>query len=235
MNILGIDLIALGVLNMEAGQRFCRDYGLTEVETNAGGATFHAKDGSGLVPRRADDKAPRMTVAPAPNLRETIWGVADKATLEAIGASLSADRQVSRDDAGVLRTVDDEGYPIGFRVTERHAFEARLSPVNVPAEFFYLLRSPSVAGPVAFEGGRLESGARQEAGGNLVPQLAKSPCLLSLLTEDVVVIEAIQKLHDRLGPERRPEIRQRPEAGSLRAPQVVAEMIERERSHVAAE
>ncbi len=132
MNVLGIDLITLGVLDMEAGQRFCRDYGLTEVETGATGATFHAKDGTGFVLRRADDESLPMAVAPAPNFRETIWGVADKSTLEAIGAALSVDRQVSQDAAGVMRTVDDDGYPIGFRLTERHAFEARPSLVNVP-------------------------------------------------------------------------------------------------------
>lgn len=132
VRVLGIDLITLGVVDMAVGQRFCRDYGLTEVESGAAGSTFHAKDGTGLVLRHAEDTSLPMSIAPAPNLRETIWGVADKATLEAIGADLGADRRVVQDAAGVLHTIDEDGYPIGFRVTQRHAFDARPSLVNVP-------------------------------------------------------------------------------------------------------
>lgn len=132
MDIVGVDLITLGVVDMDAGQKFFRDYGLTEIETGATGAIFHAKDGTGVAVRHVDDKGLPAAVAPGPNFREAIWGVSGKDVLEAIGANLSGDRQVSRDAASVLHTTDDDGYPIAFRVTERHAFAAEPSLVNVP-------------------------------------------------------------------------------------------------------
>ena len=64
--------------------------------------------------------------------RETVWGVRDKATLEQIGAELSSDRQVRRDTDGVLHTTDDEGLAIAFRVTKRHAYDAKPALQNVP-------------------------------------------------------------------------------------------------------
>jgi catechol 2,3-dioxygenase-like lactoylglutathione lyase family enzyme len=132
MDIVGVDLITLGVEDMDAGQKFFRDYGLSEVETGAAGSIFHAKDGTGVAVRHVEDKGLPAAVAPGPNFREAIWGVSSTDVLEAIGANLSADRQVTRDAAGVLRTTDDDGYPIGFQVTKRHAFDAQPSLVNVP-------------------------------------------------------------------------------------------------------
>ena len=52
----------------------------------------------------------------------------------------------------------------------------------------------------------------------------------NLLNEDVVAIEAIQVLRDRLGIERCPEYSQKADAGSLYTRKVIAEIIARERS-----
>ena len=51
-----------------------------------------------------------------------------------------------------------------------------------------------------------------------------------LLMEDVVAIEAIQKLQDRLGIDRCPEYSQKADAGALRTRKIIVEMIARERS-----
>jgi hypothetical protein len=53
-------------------------------------------------------------------LRETVYGVADAATLDAIETELRRDREVSRRD-GVVRSVDDMGFALAFQVTVRRA------------------------------------------------------------------------------------------------------------------
>jgi len=51
-----------------------------------------------------------------------------------------------------------------------------------------------------------------------------------LLTEDVVAIEAIQRLQDRLGIDRCPEYSQKADAGALRTRKIIHDMIVRERA-----
>ena len=53
--------------------------------------------------------------------------------------------------------------------------------------------------------------------------------LLKLLTEDVVAIEAIQRLHDSIPAEERVEVSQRADAGAARTRRIIAEMIACER------
>jgi catechol 2,3-dioxygenase-like lactoylglutathione lyase family enzyme len=132
MDIVGVDQAVFGVEDVEAAQRFCREYGLTETEHGAAGASFEALDGTGVVLRRSSDTSlPGTTIAGSTG-RETVWGVRDKATLERIGAELSNDRQVRRDSDGVLHTTDDEGLAIAFRVTRRHPYDAKPALQNVP-------------------------------------------------------------------------------------------------------
>ena len=134
MNIIGIDQVRFGVDDMEASRRFLGDFGLEEVEGGAAGATFLAADGSGLMLRNMDDSDLPMGVTNGPTFRETVWGAADAATLEAIGAELAKDRQVQFGPDGVLRSTDDTGYGIAFRVAQRRPFESRPSLVNVPGQ-----------------------------------------------------------------------------------------------------
>ena len=132
MDIVGVDRVVFGVEDMDAAQKFCREYGLIERERGAAGASFAALDGTNVDIRRAGDPSlPPCNVNGATG-RETIWGVRDKAALEKIGAELSSDRQVRRDEAGVLHTTDDEGLAIGFQVTQRRPYDAKPRPFNVP-------------------------------------------------------------------------------------------------------
>ncbi|HEX3970426.1 MAG TPA: VOC family protein [Stellaceae bacterium] len=131
MDITGVDSVVFGVEDLAAARRFLTEYGMTEIEHGATGASFEALDGSGVVLRQATDAAlPGATVKGA-TARETIWGVRDTAALEAIGAELSKDRQIRRDADGMLHAVDDEGLAIGFRVTRRHVYKAEQKPFNV--------------------------------------------------------------------------------------------------------
>ncbi len=132
MDIMGVDDAVFGVEDLDAARRFCREYGFTEAEHGTTGSSFEALDGTGITLRLASDAAlPRANVAGATG-RETVWGVRDKAALEAIGAELSSDRQVTRDAAGVLHTTDDDGLAIAFRVTKRHRYDAKPALFNVP-------------------------------------------------------------------------------------------------------
>jgi catechol 2,3-dioxygenase-like lactoylglutathione lyase family enzyme len=132
MIITGADLVTFGVEDMDASQRFFRDFGLEEVESGRSGSTFIAKDGSGVLLRDKLDPGLPLGLVDGPTFRETIWGVADQAALEAIGAELSTDRQVALGSDGVLRSTDDTGYALAFRVSQRTPFVAEPSLINIP-------------------------------------------------------------------------------------------------------
>src|SRR6185437_10741392 len=131
MDIVGVDTAIFGVDDLDAARRFCRDYGFTETEQGAAGASFEALDGTGVLLRRSSDTSLPAAPVAGPTGRETVWGVRDTAALERIGAELSNDRQVRRDALGVLHTTDDDGLAIAFQVTRRHPYEAKPALQNV--------------------------------------------------------------------------------------------------------
>ena len=75
MNIIGLNAAVLGVEDVDASKRYCADFGLTTVERASGGVTAEALDGTHLVVRAASDTSLPASIAPPPNLRETVWGV----------------------------------------------------------------------------------------------------------------------------------------------------------------
>lgn len=134
MNIVGLEALVFGVEDMAAGRQYLLDYGLREVGASSAGASYEALDGGAVVLRRASDASLPPANAPSPNLRETVYGVADASTLAAIGANLSADREVKTDAEGTLHTLDDGGYAIAFRVTRRRSIIAPHIGINVPGQ-----------------------------------------------------------------------------------------------------
>lgn len=134
MKILGPDYLIFGTDDIDACAKCVEDYGLIKVERSNTGAIYEAKDGTGVIIRKSGDTSLAAPVASDPNIRETLYGVADKATLEAIGAELSKDREVKEIRPGVLRSVDDDGYPIGFQVTTRRKLNEPHYGVNVPGQ-----------------------------------------------------------------------------------------------------
>ena len=134
MSIVGIDRVVLSVDDVGEARRFLSDFGLTEAEPGQAGARFCAQDGADLVLRNAGDTALPPAVGSPVNARETIWGVADAAALEAIGAELSRDRQVQRAADGMLRTTDDAGYGIAFQVTQRRKLDLGPALTNTYGE-----------------------------------------------------------------------------------------------------
>jgi catechol 2,3-dioxygenase-like lactoylglutathione lyase family enzyme len=104
------------------------------VERSASGAVLEALDGTGLMVHKASDAGLAPATAATPNLRETRYGVADKATLDAIGTALASDREVTQLPGGVLRSADADGYPISFQVTRRRKLQIPHFGYNVPGQ-----------------------------------------------------------------------------------------------------
>lgn len=132
MQIVGLDSLVFGVEDLDASVKTLSDYGLIKADSAPSGGVFEALDGTSAVVRRASDPGLPPAFAPSPNIRETIYGVADRATLEKIGAELSRDRKVMQDSDGTLHSFDDSGFPIGFRVTVRRKIDAPPVLINVP-------------------------------------------------------------------------------------------------------
>ncbi|WP_395700168.1 VOC family protein [Aquabacterium sp.] len=127
MNIIGPDALVFGVDDLAACRQYLIDYGLAE----AGDGRFEALDGTAVVLRAKDDPALPAGLGTASLLRETVYGVADAATLDLIEHELRRDRVVTRRD-GVLRTVDDMGFALAFQVTVRRPLALPAETVNAP-------------------------------------------------------------------------------------------------------
>lgn len=127
MNIIGPDALVFGVDDLPACRQYLIDYGLAD----AGGGRFEALDGTAVVLCAQDDPALPPPIGTASMLRETVYGVADSATLDAIEAELRRDREVTRRD-GVVRACDDMGFALAFQVTVRRSIALPAESVNAP-------------------------------------------------------------------------------------------------------
>src|SRR6187402_1166506 len=86
MNIIGPDTLVFGVDDMDACTQFLIDYGLRQVDTGTTSRCFEALDGTSVEIRRKDDPSLPPPLGTASVLRQTVYGVADEATLERISA-----------------------------------------------------------------------------------------------------------------------------------------------------
>ena len=116
MPITRVEAIVYGVDDVAAAKTYYKEWGLTCREEGSKGAEFTLPTGQSVQIRTSQDTMLPTAIEGGPTVRETIWGVDSKATLDAIGAELTRDREVTRDGNGGLHTHDDIGLPIGFRV-----------------------------------------------------------------------------------------------------------------------
>ncbi|WP_269506957.1 VOC family protein [Burkholderia sp. IMCC1007] len=131
MKILGPDTLVFGVEDVESCTQFLLDYGLTR----QGEDRFEALDGTGVVVRPKDDPSlPAWPFATANQLRKTIYGVADQATLDEIASELEKDREVTLLPDGSIEAVDDAGFVLGFQVTVRRELQLLAESVNAPGD-----------------------------------------------------------------------------------------------------
>ncbi len=117
--ITGIEAITYGVQDVEASRRFFEAFGLEGVESQTSGATFQTPEGAALRIVGAGDASLRgqPPMQPGSTVRELVWSVASAAGLDAIGAELGRDRNVTLDANGTLHSVDEMGLAIAFRVS----------------------------------------------------------------------------------------------------------------------
>ncbi|MDD0809229.1 VOC family protein [Curvibacter sp. RS43] len=132
MNIIGPDALVFGVDDLAACSRYLTDYGLQPVDVKADGGRFEALDGTAIVLARRDDPALPASLGTASQLRKTVYGVADAATLEAIATELGRDREVRRLPDGSLEAQDDMGFTLGFQLSVRRPIQLSAETVNAP-------------------------------------------------------------------------------------------------------
>lgn len=132
MNIIGPDELVFGVDDVAGCSQYLTDYGLTPIGANIDGGRFEAEDGTAIVLRHRDDPSLPTDLGTASMLRKTTYGVADKATLEAIASELGRDREVLRLTDGSLQTMDDMGFVLGFQLTVRRSVRTSNEGINGP-------------------------------------------------------------------------------------------------------
>lgn len=128
MNIIGPDALLFGVDDIEGCSQYLIDYGLAAV----GKGRFEALDGTAVIIAAKDDPSLPAPLQTGSQLRKTIYGVADQATLDAIATELGRDRDVKRLDDGSLEAADDVGFVLGFQVTVRRPLSLPAEAINAP-------------------------------------------------------------------------------------------------------
>jgi catechol 2,3-dioxygenase-like lactoylglutathione lyase family enzyme len=130
--VTGIDAAVFGVTDLRAANRFLDDFGLRRTRSGESGADYRCVDRSEIGVRPADSPELARAIEPGSTLRELVWGVASRRSLEGIARNLARDRSAGFDSKGTLHSVDDTGLAIGFRVTRRKALKSRPSAFNAP-------------------------------------------------------------------------------------------------------
>lgn len=128
MNILGPDSLIFGVDDVDACTQYLTDYGLKPV----GDGRFESLDGTSVVIKARNDASLPEPLDSGSMLRQTVYGVADEATLDAIAKELGKDREIVRRGDGSFDSVDDLGFALGFQVTVRKELSLPGEPVNSP-------------------------------------------------------------------------------------------------------
>ena len=130
--ITGIDAAVFGVVDLRVTNRFLDDFGLHRARSGRFGVDYRCVDRSEVSVRPADSPQLPQAIEPGSTLRELIWGVGNRRSLDAIAGNLARDRSASFDSEGTLHSVDDTGLAIGFRLTRRKALKTRPSAFNAP-------------------------------------------------------------------------------------------------------
>jgi catechol 2,3-dioxygenase-like lactoylglutathione lyase family enzyme len=130
-----VERIRFAVERLEDARRFAGDWGLDEAGSIDGAYLYRTRDGSEVEIVAADPSRPdRTPVGAASGICEITWGAADQASLSAIAAELGRDREVAIGAGGALRSVDDLGIGIAFRLQQRRAVPFDASRFNAPGQ-----------------------------------------------------------------------------------------------------
>jgi catechol 2,3-dioxygenase-like lactoylglutathione lyase family enzyme len=133
-HLTGIERVKFAVADLEQALKFAGDWGLLRAEgSQAAVHLFRAQDGSEVEVVQADETDPsRRAVGGRSGLCEVTWGVGEAAGLAEIEAELRKDREAVRGADGVLRSVDDLGIGIAFRLAQRRPVPGEPTLFNSP-------------------------------------------------------------------------------------------------------
>jgi catechol 2,3-dioxygenase-like lactoylglutathione lyase family enzyme len=126
MTIKRIESVTYGVADMAKGIRFFDDIGLQKIDEGARGASFRTPVNQFVHLRDIGDASLPKVPESGPTMREVVWGVDSKASLDAVGAELSRDRDVKATPDGTLHAHDESGFAIGFAVSNPE--DAKIEP-----------------------------------------------------------------------------------------------------------
>lgn len=132
MSIIGIESLYYGVDDIAESTRFFEDFGLPLTARDDREARFTLDEGSHLVIRHREDPALPPSAMVGTGVREVVWGVDSQASLDALTAELSRDRELARDATGTVRFTTDFGLPMGLRLHARKMVVTAPDPVNAP-------------------------------------------------------------------------------------------------------
>lgn len=130
MSIDRVEGLVYGVDDVETCIRFMDDWGMTKIEAGEKGAVFETLEGQPAIIKHMSDASLPDAVEDGPTVREVMWGVDSQDSLDAIGAELSKDRDVSIDADGMLHSKDEMNIPIAFRVSQVKKLDEKAPALN---------------------------------------------------------------------------------------------------------
>lgn len=135
MTVLGLEAITYGVSDLETARRFLTDWGLKKIGNGARAAEFATLDGGRVTarPREANDLPP--AIEDGSTVRQIVWGVDSKKSLEAIGAKLSRHSNIKQDRDGTIHAIDPAGMAIAFAVSKRRKMHVTPTGTNAPGNY----------------------------------------------------------------------------------------------------
>jgi len=134
VSITGIDAVTFGVANQTKAKRFLDHWGLKKTNSGAYGANYICADGTEVNLRGLKNKSLPRAMHAGSTVREVIWGVQKQGDLNSIAKELSKDRSVKVLKDKSLRTFDDMGLCIGFRVSQRKKLNPKHLSFNMPGK-----------------------------------------------------------------------------------------------------
>ena len=130
MTIVRIERAVYGVEDVAECARFFEDFGLDPVHKSDESVELATRTGQIVELRPLDDPTLPAAVESGSTIREIVWGVGSQAELDRLHTELGRDREVTVDGEGVLHTLDETGYGIGFAVVAPQASQPTDRPVN---------------------------------------------------------------------------------------------------------
>ena len=132
MNIIGLDGIVFGVEEPDRCIKFWEDFGLIKRDAGEAATVFETADGAAITVRSIDDPTLPPAAEEGSTAREVFWGVDTAQTLDAIANEIGRDQAITRDDDGIVHTIDPSGYAIGFRVSSVKTLPVEPTTYNAP-------------------------------------------------------------------------------------------------------